>query len=79
MAFSMKNSCQNRPQIIQKVSSSRAVKAFPVRHVQPKRTVSVVQAFMENKTSEVAASASLKISMRLSVSYLIKRMLHRLN
>jgi hypothetical protein len=74
MAFCMKNICQNGIKNAQSVSKSKALRALPVRQMQPRRVASTVIAFMETKPSETATPAStlqMTVSVKLSVSYLL--------
>lgn len=81
MAFSVGNTfCQNQIRIGQRVSGNSAFRATAMRQMQPKRAISTTTAYMETETSETATPAStlqLTVSLKLSVSYLIRSLLHQ--
>jgi hypothetical protein len=84
MAFSIGiRVCQNQMRIVQRVSGKSALRAMPMRQMQSRRIAAAVTAFMETKPSETATPAStlqLTVSLKLSVSYLIRSLLqHRPN
>lgn len=80
MAFSIglnTSSCQNQRNA-HRMSGNSALRVMHVRQMQPKRSISTITAFRETGTSETATPASTKqltVSLKLSVSYLIRSLL----